>query len=57
MLEKRLLLGIKVMIYLSFLMPLLVMGETFIFPFVFPKAIFFRILAEMIFGLYLILCF
>lgn len=37
-------------------MPLIVMGDTFIFPFVFPKAIYFRILVELMFGLYLILC-
>lgn len=56
MLEKKLLLGIKIAIYLSFVMPLIVMGETFIFPFVFPKAIYFRILAEIIFGLFVLLC-
>lgn len=54
--EKRLLIGIKIAVYLSFLMPLIVMGETYIFPFVFPKAIYFRILVEVLVGLYLILC-
>lgn len=47
---------IKILIYATFLMPLIVMGDTFIFPFVFPKAIYFRILVELAFGLYLILC-
>lgn len=47
---------IKILIYSSFLMPLIVMGDTFIFPFVFPKAIYFRILVELAFGLYLVLC-
>lgn len=56
MLEKRLTAIIKILVYATFLMPLLVMGDTFIFPFVFPKAIYFRILVEIMFGLYLILC-
>lgn len=56
MLEKKLLISIKTLVYLSFLMPLLVMGDTFIFPFVFPKAIYFRILVEIMLGLYLIIC-
>ncbi|KKR97662.1 MAG: Tetratricopeptide TPR_2 repeat protein, partial [Candidatus Magasanikbacteria bacterium GW2011_GWC2_41_17] len=47
---------IKFLVYSSFLMPLILMGDTFIFPFVFPKAIYFRILVELAFGLYLILC-
>lgn len=47
--------AIKILIYASFLMPLIVMGSSFIFPFVFPKAIYFRILVELMVGLYLIL--
>ena len=54
--SNKLLWTIKFLIYATFLMPLIVMGESFIFPFVFPKAIYFRILVELAFGLYLILC-
>ena len=56
MIEKRLLWGIKILVYASFIMPLIVMGQTFIFPFVFPKGIYFRILVEIAFGLYILLC-
>lgn len=56
MLEKKLVWAIKFLIYASFIMPLIVMGNTFIFPFVFPKAIFFRILVELMLGFYLLLC-
>ncbi|MCX6779470.1 MAG: O-antigen ligase family protein [Candidatus Magasanikbacteria bacterium] len=54
--EKYLLWGIKILVYASFIMPLIVMGETFIFPFVFPKAIYFRVLVELMLGLYVLLC-
>lgn len=37
-------------------MPLIVMGDVFIFPFVFPKAIYFRILVELMLGIYVLLC-
>jgi len=54
--EKYLILVLKFLVYASFIMPLIVMGNTFIFPFVFPKAIFFRILIELMLGVYVLLC-
>lgn len=54
--EKYFLRGIKFLVYASFIMPLIVMGNTFIFPFVFPKAIYFRILVELMLGFYILLC-
>ena len=56
MLEKKLATAIKILAYLSLIMPLIVMGNSFIFPFVFPKAIYFRVLVEIMLGLYIILC-
>lgn len=56
MLEKRLILAIKIFVYASFIMPLILLGSTFIFPFVFPKAIYFRIVVELMLGLYILLC-
>lgn len=53
----KLLIAIKILIYLTFFTPLIVMGDSFIFPFVFPKAIYFRILVELMLGLYILLCF
>ena len=55
--EKYLRWAIKFLVYASFLTPLIVMGDTFVFPFVFPKAIYFRILVELMLGLYILLCF
>lgn len=55
MTEKKLVIAIKILVYLTLFTPLIVMGNTFIFPFVFPKAIYFRILVEIMLGLYIIL--
>lgn len=47
--------AIKCLIYLSFLVPLIVIPSSFVFPFIVPKAIFFRILVEIMIGLYVLL--
>ncbi|MEK9183291.1 MAG: O-antigen ligase family protein [Patescibacteria group bacterium] len=52
----KLIWAIKFLIYATFITPLIFMGDSFIFPFVFPTAIYFRILVELAFGLYLVLC-
>jgi len=56
MVEKRLVLVIKILIFATLFVPLIVMGNSYIFPFVFPKAIYFRIVTEIMLGLYIILC-
>ncbi len=47
-------LAIKVGLFVSLFMPLII-GNQFIFPFIFPKQAFFQIVVEIIFGLYLFL--
>lgn len=56
MVEKRLVLVIKILIFAALIVPLIVMGNSYIFPFVFPKAIYFRIVTEIMLALYIILC-
>lgn len=53
--NKYLLLAIKFFLYTALLMPLFVGLRTFTFPFIVPKILFFRIIVELAFVLYLFL--
>jgi len=47
----------KVITVLTFLVPLVVLPDLFIFPFVVPKIVFFRSLAALLFGIFILLFF
>ncbi len=49
--------SIKILTILTFFVPLIVLPDLFIFPFVVPKVIFFRSLAALLFGLFILLFF
>ncbi len=55
MLQKKLELALKILIGLTFFMPLAFFPSSFIFPFIVPKIIIFRTLALLMLGVYIIL--
>lgn len=57
MLKQRIEQLIKILIYFTFLCPLVVIPSSYIFPFIVPKILFFRSLVEIMFFLYLGLLF
>ncbi|MCX6782244.1 MAG: O-antigen ligase family protein [Candidatus Magasanikbacteria bacterium] len=53
--RKKLELAIKIFIYATFLVPLVVIPSSFIFPFIVPKMVFLRTLIEAMLGAYVLL--
>ncbi len=53
--RKKLELAIKICIYITFFVPLVVIPSSFIFPFIVPKVVFFRTLVEVMLGAYVLL--